>query len=142
MNADSEAAIRSLAEAVQGGNAHGPWGWQGGYPQRITNGAATLIAEVFDSPDAPPTLVEFIAACDPATILWLLAELAAAREALADTETCRLLCTPEAQAEVEKLRGLLREVLSWFEEAADDGGAADEMAERIRDLLADGEGET
>ena len=28
-----------------------PWTWMGGYPQRITGPDATLIAEVFESPD-------------------------------------------------------------------------------------------
>jgi len=38
-----------------------PWDWHGGYPQRVTNGAATLVAEVFDSPDAPPSTVILLA---------------------------------------------------------------------------------
>jgi hypothetical protein len=41
-----------------------PWTWTGGYPQRITGPDATLIAEVFESPDVPaviaPTICEAV----------------------------------------------------------------------------------
>jgi hypothetical protein len=64
--------LRELAEACEASSAHGPWEWTGGYPQRITNGAAALIAETFENPDMPPVLVEYLAACDPQTILALV----------------------------------------------------------------------
>jgi hypothetical protein len=41
-----------------------PWTWTGGYPQRITGPDATLIAEVFESPDVAaviaPTICEAV----------------------------------------------------------------------------------
>ena len=37
-----------------------PWTWTGGYPQRITGPDATLIAEVFESPDAPAVIAPLI----------------------------------------------------------------------------------
>lgn len=41
--------------------ADGPWDWMGGYPQRVTNGGADLVAEVFDDPDSPPGTVRLVA---------------------------------------------------------------------------------
>ena len=49
--------LRDILDAA----ADGPWGWMGGYPQRVTNGGADLVAEVFDDPDSPPGTVRLIA---------------------------------------------------------------------------------
>lgn len=32
----------------------GPWEWTGGYPQRITNAGAILVAETYHDPDSVP----------------------------------------------------------------------------------------
>jgi len=37
-----------------------PWTWTGGYPQRITGPDATLIAEVFENPDAAAVIAPLI----------------------------------------------------------------------------------
>lgn len=37
-----------------------PWAWTGGYPQRITGPDATLIAEVYEDPDAPAVVAPLI----------------------------------------------------------------------------------
>lgn len=37
-----------------------PWTWTGGYPQRITNPQAVLIAEIFENPDLPATIAPLI----------------------------------------------------------------------------------
>ena len=39
----------------------GPWTWMGGYPQRITNPGAILIAETFTDPDSRAYNAELIA---------------------------------------------------------------------------------
>jgi len=39
----------------------GPWEWMGGYPQRITNTGAILVAETFDDPDSIPHTTRLIA---------------------------------------------------------------------------------
>lgn len=44
--------LREHAEAAP----HGPWSWEGGYPQRITNEAAVLVADVFENPDMRSTI--------------------------------------------------------------------------------------
>jgi hypothetical protein len=53
------------------------WEWEGGYPQRITRtGDVVIVADCFESPDAPSRFAEFIAIFDPPTVLALLTELA------------------------------------------------------------------
>jgi hypothetical protein len=59
------AARYDEAEALAQGVAHGPWHWEGGYPQRISNPAAILVAECYTSPDAPAQEAEYIAAVNP-----------------------------------------------------------------------------
>jgi hypothetical protein len=59
------ALMLQRAEAV----AHGPWHWQAlgdhGYPQRVLNAGASLIAECFTSPDAVLVEAEYIASWHP-----------------------------------------------------------------------------
>ncbi len=47
-----------------------PWTWTGGYPQRITGPDATLIAEVFESPDAPAVIAPLICKAVNAWFGW------------------------------------------------------------------------
>ena len=47
--------------------APGPWEWMGGYPQRITNGGAILVAEVFNDPDSVAHDARLIALCPETT---------------------------------------------------------------------------
>lgn len=59
--------MRERAQAV----ARGPWHWQAlgdhGYPQRVVNEGAVLIAECFTSPDATRVVeAEYIASWHPA----------------------------------------------------------------------------
>lgn len=54
-----------------------PWEWQGGYPQRVLRvGDVAIVADVFESPDAPSRFAEFISTFDPPTVISLLALLA------------------------------------------------------------------
>jgi len=39
----------------------GPWSWMGGYPQRVTNPGAILVAETFNDPDSLAYDAELIA---------------------------------------------------------------------------------
>jgi hypothetical protein len=67
-----EARLREEEEAARAAPA-GPWSWEAtgasGYPQRITNSAATLIAECFENPDRPASCAEHIARQNPAVTL-------------------------------------------------------------------------
>lgn len=71
-------------EAAAKGVAHGPWYWEGGYPQRISNPAAILVAECYTSPDAPAQEAEHIARHDPARVLRDIAAKRAIVEMYAD----------------------------------------------------------
>ncbi len=59
------ALMRDRAEAIP----HGPWHWQAlgehGYPQRVVNEGAYLIAECFTGPDARLVEAEYIASMHP-----------------------------------------------------------------------------
>lgn len=60
--------VEKLARATP----HGPWTWtagQRGYPQRITNGAAVVVVEVFEGPDSPAAIAPFIVHRDPRATL-------------------------------------------------------------------------
>jgi hypothetical protein len=65
------AHLRRVAEAADADGR--PWEWTGGYPQTVTRvGDVILVANVFESPDAPSRFAEFIATFDPPTVLALL----------------------------------------------------------------------
>lgn len=64
---------------------HGPWSWEGGYPQRITNEAAVLVADVFENPDMRSTIASYIAMVDPTVGLALADLLNAAADDHDDT---------------------------------------------------------
>lgn len=73
MNAE---AVRAWLEARYdedemraAGASKGPWHWEGGYPQRISNPQAIVIAETFTNPDFPAYDAEFIAWNNPARVL-------------------------------------------------------------------------
>ena len=69
----------AVAQAADEGGR--PWEWQGGYPQSVLRvGDVVVVADVFESPDAPSRFADFIATFDPPTVLSLLA-LAARLEA-------------------------------------------------------------
>jgi hypothetical protein len=61
---------------------HGPWVWEAvgksGYPQRVTNPEALLVAECFENPDFRAGCAEHIASWHPAVALavadWLDAQ--------------------------------------------------------------------
>ncbi|MGW4426419.1 DUF6221 family protein [Streptosporangium sp. NPDC004631] len=57
----------------------GPWSWiaPNGYPQRITNPRAVVVAETYCSPRAPVRVADHIVRHDPARVL---AEVAAKRQ--------------------------------------------------------------
>lgn len=70
-----EARLRAVANAV--GDRPRDWEWTGvgehGYPQQvISQGNVHLIAEVYESPDHPSSIAEYIATFDPKTVLALL----------------------------------------------------------------------
>lgn len=57
-------AVADLRELRANGVPHGPWSWtaMGGYPQRVTNPEAVIVAETYESPDAPAFVPEHIVA--------------------------------------------------------------------------------
>ncbi|HEY5989106.1 MAG TPA: hypothetical protein VIV12_22405 [Streptosporangiaceae bacterium] len=60
MNQDELGEIEARAAAVP----RGPWVVEtspSGYPQRITNAEALLLAECYTNPDYPPAVAEFLA---------------------------------------------------------------------------------
>lgn len=106
----SVAALEQAARELQAGNAHGPWEWQGGYPQRITNPAAVVIADCFENPDMPAQTAPFIAAADPASVLALVEATRAAE---------RVACLPLPMSSDERVEWLtaleqLRQALGRF----------------------------
>lgn len=68
--------------------AHGPWHVEGGYPQRISNAAAVLVAECYTTPEAPPWEAEHITRHDPARVLREVEAKRAIMALLAETEAC------------------------------------------------------
>jgi hypothetical protein len=65
--------LRIALARLSGTNVDRPWEWRGGYPQHVfAVGSVVEVAEVFENPDFPSSLAEFIAACDPPTIRMLL----------------------------------------------------------------------
>jgi hypothetical protein len=59
---ESVSRIDTRYQAPPAGLPSLPWTWTGGYPQRITGPDATLIAEVWESPDAAAVIAPTI--CD------------------------------------------------------------------------------
>lgn len=88
------ALMRERAEAVP----HGPWHWQAfgehGYPQRVYNEGAVIVAESFTGPDARMADAEYIAAMGPEFALavadWLEASAKAHEGTSANTASYSL----------------------------------------------------
>ena len=84
--APSDIAVFTLAriteeEADALAAPEGPWEWEAvgasGYPQRVTNAAAVLVAECFENPDLPAACAAHIARNDPPAVLARCAALRA-----------------------------------------------------------------
>lgn len=62
-----------------------------GYPQRVLRqGDVVLVAECYEGPQFPPVFADHIIRSDPATVLRLVADLAAARAGASIDERCRI----------------------------------------------------
>lgn len=71
MSAVDLTSLRRIAEAADADGR--TWEWQGGYPQKIIReGDVIVVADCFESPDAPAVFAEHIATFDPPMVLWLL----------------------------------------------------------------------
>lgn len=44
----------------ENGYPSSPWDWNGGYPQRVVASDGTLVAEVWEDPDAPAVIAPLI----------------------------------------------------------------------------------
>ncbi|MFI7644100.1 hypothetical protein [Nonomuraea sp. NPDC049400] len=58
---EAAAKLREKAENAP----HGPWHWEGTYPQRISNAAAIVVADTFTGPEVPPYGAEWITLVSP-----------------------------------------------------------------------------
>jgi hypothetical protein len=67
---------------------HGPWHWEalgeGGYPQRVSNPEAIIVAETSTSPGAPAPACEYIAALHPTVVLRVADSWFALADEMAD----------------------------------------------------------
>jgi hypothetical protein len=106
------AKLRGRAEAAP----HGPWNVQyfgdRGYPQRVSNEAAVLVANTYDGPPSPAGSAEFIALLHPPVAL-ALADLCDAIASFAEAIQQQL---PEGPG---TLMAVVREVLREPEETRD-----------------------